>query len=253
VADLTAIVSRLRAAGCVFAEDEAAVLGEAASSPADLERLVAERTSGLPLEQVVGWAMFCGQRVAVDPGVFVPRWRSQHLVAIAARVTPPGAVVVDLCCGTGALALALAAEVPGLELHAADLDPAAVLCARRNLDGPVHQGDLFDALPTTLRGRVQTLLVNTPYVPTAEIALLPAEARDHEPALALDGGPDGLDVQRRVAAEAADWLVPGGHLMVEVSEHQARTAVKVFASAGFTSWAERDDDLDATVVIARRA
>jgi release factor glutamine methyltransferase len=128
-----------------------------------------------------------------------------------------------------------------------------VRCARRNLNGRVHQGDLFDALPTTLRGRVQTLLVNTPYVPTAEIALLPAEARDHEPALALDGGPDGLDVQRRVAAEAAEWLVPGGHLMVEVSERQARTAVQVFASAGFTSWGERDDDLDATVVIARRA
>jgi release factor glutamine methyltransferase len=252
VPDLPAIVARLRAAGCVFAEDEAALLLDSAESPDDLEHRVSLRESGLPLEQVLGWAMFCGLRIQVDPGVFVPRWRSQLLVACAVRLTPPGAVVVDLCCGTGALGLAVAAAVPGVELHAADLDPAAVSCARRNLRGPVYQGDLFDALPSTLRGRVDTLLVNTPYVPTSEIALLPAEARLHEPALALDGGADGLDVQRRVAAEALSWLAVAGHLLVEVSERQARTAVEVFMAAGFEAWVEHDDELEATVVVARR-
>lgn len=249
---VAAVVERLRAAGCVYAEDEAALLVDAADSPAALELLVARRESGLPLEQVVGWAMFCGQRVVVEPGVFVPRWRSRLLVSWAARLTGPGALVVDLCCGTGALAVALAAQVPGLEVHAADLDPAAVRCARRNVEGEVYEGDLFDALPPSLRGRVQTLLVNTPYVPTGEIALLPPEARDHEPPLALDGGPDGLDVQRRVAADAGQWLTPGGHLLVEVSERQARTAVAVFSSAGLVAWSERDEELEATVVIARR-
>jgi release factor glutamine methyltransferase len=242
----------LRGAGCVFAEDEAALLVAAATSDADLAAKVAQRVSGLPLEQVVGFAEFCGLRIVVEPGVFVPRWRTQFLVAQAVALTQPHAVVVDLCCGTGALGVALAAVVPGVDLYASDIDPVAVRCARRNVEpfGRVFEGDLFAPLPGALRGRVDVLLVNTPYVPTQEIALLPPEARLYEPAVALDGGADGLDVQRRVAAEAGDWLAPGGHLLVEVSERQAATSVAIFTSAGLTAWVAEDDELGATVVVA---
>ena len=101
-------------------------------------------------------------------------------------------------------------------MHAADIDPAAVRCARRNLGpagGQVYQGDLYGPLPAGLRGRVDILLANVPYVPTSDVALLPPEAREHEARVALDGGPDGLDVLRRVAAGAPAWLAPGGHLL----------------------------------------
>jgi release factor glutamine methyltransferase len=248
------LVERLRAAGCVFAEDEAAVLMAAALSPASLEDLVTRRVAGEPLELVVGHAEFCGLRVLVAPGVFVPRHRTELLVREAAQLGSAGSLVVDLCCGTGALGMALASFVPGIVLCATDLDHAAVDVARTNLgpEVPVYQGDLFEALPSSLRGHIDVLLCNTPYVPTAEIALLPAEAREYEPAVALDGGPDGLDVQRRVAAAAAEWLAPDGHLLVEVSERQAQTALAVFAAAGLDARISQDDELDATVVIARR-
>src|SRR5215471_8693328 len=145
---------RSRAASCVFAEDEARLLVAAARTPGELEAAVGRRVAGEPLEHVLGWAEFCGMRFAVEPGVFVPRRRTEFLVHEAARLARPGAVVVDLCCGTGALGAALAASVERAEVHAVDVDPAAVRCARRNVPGTVHQGDLFEPLPPTLRGRV---------------------------------------------------------------------------------------------------
>jgi release factor glutamine methyltransferase len=252
---MSTIVERLRAAGCVFAEEEASLIAGAASTPVELEEMVARRVEGLPLEQVVGFAEFCGLRVLVDPGVFVPRHRTEFLVREAAALAKPGSVIVDLCCGTGALGLALASLVEAADLSAADLSPAAVACARRNLGPtvPVYQGDLFSALPTSLRGRVDILLANTPYVPTGEIAFLPAEARLYEPAVTLDGGADGLDLQRRVAAEAPRWLAPGGHVLVEVSERQAPVADDIFASAGLTTRIATSDELYATIVIGTRS
>jgi release factor glutamine methyltransferase len=244
-----AIVRQLRAAGCVFAEDEARLLIDAAATPDELAGLVEQRVAGRPLEHVLGWAEFCGLRIAVGPGVFVPRRRTEFLVAQAAALTRPGAVVVDLCCGSGALGAALAAAVGPLELHAADLDPAAVRCARRNVNGLVYQGDLFDALPASLRGRVRTLLANVPYVPSDDVELMPAEARLHEARMALDGGPDGLDVLRRVVAAAPRWLAPGGHLLIETSERQAPAAVDAFTDGGLTARVADDDDRGATVVI----
>jgi release factor glutamine methyltransferase len=248
---MSAVIARLRAAGCVFAEDEARLLVAAARTPSELEAFVERRVAGEPLEHVLGWAEFCGLRVAVEPGVFVPRRRTEFLVHEAARLSPRGAVIVDLCCGTGALGAALAASVERPETHAVDIDPAAVRCARRNVPGAVYQGDLFEPLPSTLRGRVDILLANVPYVPTREIELLPAEARLHEGRVALDGGPDGLAMLRRVAAEAPRWLVQGGHLLVETSAAQAPRAV-----AAFTELAARiahSDEDDATVVIATKA
>ncbi|MEU9129666.1 putative protein N(5)-glutamine methyltransferase [Kitasatospora sp. NPDC048540] len=248
-----AVVGRLRAAGCVFAEEEAGLLLSAARSPADLSALVDRRVAGLPLEHVVGWAGFRGLRIAVDPGVFVPRRRTEFLVEQAAALAPPGAVVVDLCCGSGALGAALAAATPGLNLYAADVDPAAVRCARRNLPADrVFQGDLYGPLPAGLRGRVRILLANVPYVPTGEIGLLPAEAREHEARVALDGGADGLDVLRRVAAEAPRWLAPGGHLLFETSERQTPEAVAVVVRSGLTARVASSEELYSTVVIATR-
>jgi release factor glutamine methyltransferase len=257
---LAAIVSRLRAAGCVFAEDEAGLIISAAESPADADAMVARRVSGVPLEQVIGWAEFCGLRIAVEPGVFVPRRRSQFLVHQAAALAgqdttaaaPPRVVVVDLCCGTGALGAALTAALGGAELHAADIAPACVRCARRNVaafGGQVYEGDLFGPLPAALRGRVDILLANAPYVPSEGIGLLPPEARDHEPLVALEGGADGLDVLRRIAGGAPGWLAPGGHLLVETSERQAPRMAAAMAEAGLLARVAGDQELNATAVI----
>ncbi|MFI8004563.1 putative protein N(5)-glutamine methyltransferase [Streptomyces sp. NPDC086010] len=252
--DLSAVVTTLRAAGCVFAEDEAGLLLSTADGPAELAAMVERRAAGLPLEHVLGWAEFCGLRIAVDPGVFVPRRRTEFLVGQAAALAPERAVVVDLCCGSGALGAALTASLPGAELHAADVEPAAVRCARRNVGdrGTVYEGDLFDPLPHSLRGRVDVLLANVPYVPTGDVALLPPEARIHEPRVALDGGGDGLDVMRRVAAEAASWLAPGGSLLVEASERQAARAEEALGGSGLIPRVVVSEEWYATVVIGTR-
>jgi release factor glutamine methyltransferase len=249
----TDVVARLRAAGCVFAEDEAKLLLEAAATPLELATMVDRRAEGVPLEHVLGWAAFLGLRVAVDPDVFVPRRRTEFLARQAIRLARRGAVVVDLCCGSGAVAAAIAVAVPDVDLSAADIEPAAVRCARRNVNGAVYEGDLYDALPTRLRGRIDVLVANVPYVPSSEVALLPPEARMYEPLVALDGGDDGLDVLRRVVAGAAEWLAPGGHLLSEMSVRQTPLAVELLASAGLTPEVATDEDLAATVVIGTRA
>ncbi|SEG76509.1 release factor glutamine methyltransferase [Thermomonospora echinospora] len=292
----SAIVTRLRAAGCVFAEDEARLLIRTARTPADLDAMVDRRVASLPLEHVLGWAEFCGLRIAVDSGVFVPRRRTEFLIhqatALAHQATAPTGqgtaptgqataptgqgvvrdgravgsggqgsgsdrerVVVDLCCGSGALGVALAAALGRVELHAADIDPVAVRCARHNVaavGGQVYEGDLYEPLPTALRGRIDILVANVPYVPTEAVGLLPPEARVHEARVALDGGADGLDVLRRVAAEAPRWLTPGGHLLFETSERQVPQAVAAIAGGGLAPRVVVSDELDATVVIATR-
>ena len=251
----SAIVARLRSAGCVFAEDEAELLIAAAATPAQLTAMVDRRASGLPLEQVVGWADFCGLRMAVDPGVFVPRRRTEFLVRQAIALAPSRPVIVDLCCGSGAVGAALAAALDPAELHAADIDPAAVRCARRNLaaaGGHVYSGDLFGPLPAALHGHVDILTANVPYVPTGEVALLPPEARLHEPRVALDGGGDGLDVLRRVAAQALLWLAPGGSLLVEISERQESEACDTTGRGGLVPRVARSAELAVAVLIASK-
>jgi len=249
------IVSRLRAAGCVFAEDEADLLLSTARTPAELAAMVDQRIAGLPLEHVLGWAEFRSLRIEVDPEVFVPRRRTEFLVEQAVGLASPGAIVVDLCCGSGALGVALSAAVDFIELYAADVEPAAVRCARRNVvaaGGQVFEGDLFDPLPDALQGRIKILLSNVPYVPTEDVRLLPPEARIHEPRVTLDGGSDGLEVLRRVAAEAPVWLAPGGHLLVETSERQAPQAAEIFIRYGLTPRVATSEELNATVVIGTR-
>jgi release factor glutamine methyltransferase len=246
-----AVVARLRAAGCVFAEDEARLLAEAGSG-AELDDLVARRVAGEPLEHVLGWAGFRGLRIAVSAGVFVPRRRTELLVEEAIALARTGAVVVDLCCGSGALGVAVAASVDDVELHAADVDPAAVACAAGNLarvGGRAYRGDLFAALPAELRGRVDLLLANVPYVPSDAIALMPPEARLHEARVALDGGADGLQVARRVIADVPRWLAPAGSLLFETSEGQAPAALEAVTAAGLDARLVTDEDRGATVVV----
>jgi release factor glutamine methyltransferase len=262
---LAALAAKLRAAGCVFAEEEARLLAASTASAGEFDALVERRAGGMPLEHLLGWAEFCGLRIGVEAGVFVPRRRTEFLVRQAAALLasrppfhPDGGmrrpVVVDLCCGSGAVGAALAALAGPVELHASDLDPAAVRCARRNLDplgGKVYEGDLYGPLPARLRGHVEVLAVNAPYVPSAGIRTMPQEARLHEPLLSLDGGADGLDVQRRVAAAAPQWLARGGHLLVETSLRQAPLTVDLFLRNGLTARVASSEELDATVVIGR--
>ncbi len=290
------LVAALRHAGCVFAEEEAAILLEAAGSGADLADMLARRVQGQPLEHIVGWAQFCGMRMHVAPGVFVPRRRSEFLVEralaeLSARKIPgsnvprqsPAAnspsqrhssrrpVVLDLCCGSGAVGAALvhalehqgragsaehaeSAAWAGCELYGSDIDPAAVACAAGNLavvHGEAYCGDLFAALPESLRGRIDLIVANAPYVPSGAIALLPAEARIYEPDAALNGGADGLEMQRRIAAEAPRWLRTGGTLLLESSARQAQESQRILSIHGFeVSWHRREES-DATVVTGR--
>ena len=228
------LVAALRDAGCVFAEDEARLLEQEASSRARLDGWVARRRSGEPLEVLLGWAVFRGLRVGVAPGVFIPRRRTEQLVDAALELLPARGVAADLCTGSGAVALALSHERPEVELLAADLDPAAVRCAAANLGARVTVllSDLFDALPQRLRGRLDLVSANVPYVPSGDLGLLPVDARDHEPALAHDGGADGLGVLRRLSSQAARWLRRGGHLVVEVAAHQEAAARHAFDADG---------------------
>ena len=263
-----ALVARLRAAGSVFAEREAKLLiAEAAGDRGRLEALVRRREDGEPLEVVVGWAELAGARVALEPGVFVPRERSELLVAEAVveldRIEgggtgsamsgrTGGATVLDLCCGSGAVAAAIATARPGIELHAADLDRAAVDLATRNLarfGARVHRGDLFDAPPAGLRGGFDLIVANSPYVPSGELELMPREARLYEPPWALDGGADGLDPLRRITAAAPDWLRPGGAVLVEAAAEAATAGAAIVTSAGLAARIARSQPLEVAVVI----
>ena len=208
--ELDRLVRRLRTAGCVFAEEEAGLLAEAATSAEELEALTARRAAGEPLEPLLGWVEFCGLRLAVAPGVFVPRQRTALLVDEVVALVRPGSVVVDLGCGVGAIAAAVLAGVPGVEVYAVDVDPAAVTCARRNLPPErVFEGDLYAALPTGLRGEVDVVAANAPYVPTGAIAA---------------------------------WLRPGGHVLVETGRSQLDGTSAALRAAGFAVVVADDDE-----------
>jgi release factor glutamine methyltransferase len=251
------LVAALRAGGCVFAEDEALLLREQARTPGELAELLRRRVGGEPLEHVLGWAEFAGLRIPVAAGAFVPRRRTALLVdeAVAALEHAVAAVVVDICCGSGAVAAAIAARLAlrDVEIHAADVDPAAVRAARAVLDGvaDVHQGDLLDALPDRLAGTVDVIAASPPYVPSEAVRLMPPEARDHEPRIALDGGADGLDVVRRLAVTAPRWLRPRGRLLLDLGETQAPVAAAHLDAEGFDTRVVSDDDLGATVLVGQ--
>ncbi len=247
--DLDAVVERLRVAGCVAAEDEADVLVGAAPDVDVLDRWLARRELGEPLAWIVGRSRFCGQDVHVAPGVYVPRWQSEELAVRGAALLRPRGRAVDLCTGSGAIAVHLAAAVPDATVVGADIDPLAVACARRNGVTAVV-ADLGSAFAPE---SFDVLTLVAPYVPRAAMALLPPDVRRHEPALALDGGDDGLDVVRRGVIDAGRLLRPGGHLVVEIGGDQLAAVEAALDAARFgevDAWT--DDDGDLRGVAARR-
>ncbi len=181
----------LAGAGCVAADEEAVELVASAPDADSLEALVARRVAGEPLAWLTGTSRFCGTDVAVDPGVYVPRWQSETLAERAASLLPDRGTAVDLATGSGAIALVLSRRRPGARVVGTDVDPRAVACARRN-GVTVLEGPLDDPLPDDLAGRVDVLCGVLPYVPTGALHLLPRDVLAYEPRRALDGGPDGL-------------------------------------------------------------
>lgn len=259
-----ALVARLRASGSVFAEEELAELQRAADAsddPVALEMFVERRTLGEPIEHIVGSARFGELRVVVHQGVFVPRRRTELLATIVAErlraladhdERPPR--LLDFGCGTGAIAALATHRVPGIDVVAVDADPGAVACARVNLPGAlVLQASALDALDAHTTAPFDVIAANLPYVPTAELALMPHEARDFEPLLALDGGSDGLEPLHEHAWAMAARLRTGGIAVTEVAPHQVDTATAMLEQAGFSSIAVRtDDDSGATALVATR-
>ncbi len=233
--DAERLVARLRAGGCVAPEEEADELlrtFSAADAPARAAALT-RRLAGEPLAWIVGSVELDGLRLHVAPGVYVPRrWQTPAIARRAAALLPPGGTAVDLCTGAGTLAALLQRGDPTARVLATDVDPAAVRCARRN---GVHAliGDLFDPLPSDLVGTVDVIASVTPYVPTAALALLPSDTMAYEPATALDGGPDGLVLLRRVLLDAPMWLRPEGWLVTELGAHQVDAAVDALDAGGW--------------------
>lgn len=250
-----AIAMRLRAAGCVFAEDEARLMISEAPGTAELASMIERRSAGEPLQQILGWAMFAGQRVAIAPGVFIPRRRTELLFSQAAKYTERGDVVLDMCCGAAPIAMALSAVKRNVELHCTDIDPVAIECAEKNLEGTgaiTYVGDMFEPLPVVLRGRINVLVANVPYVPTAAIETMPAEARKYEARATLDGGEDGLDFQRKIAEEAPGWIKRNACVMFETSESQAEQSLEICRTQGLKPELVTDEELEANVVVAWR-
>lgn len=238
---VAAVAARLRAAGCVAAEDEATELVDHAPDDDTLEAWTGRRELGEPLAWITGRIEFCGLELRVDPGLYVPRLQTEELVRRASSVLGSGRAA-DLCTGGGAVAASLAARCPAASVAGVDIDAAAVACARRNGVAGVR-GDLAAPLRSA---SVDVVTAVAPYVPTGELHLLPSDVLRYEPPTALDGGADGLDVLRRVVRDAARVLRPGGWLVVELGGEQDRLLAPALADAGFGdvhTWRDEYGDL----------
>ncbi|MFD1860718.1 methyltransferase domain-containing protein [Aeromicrobium camelliae] len=236
------LVERLRAAGCVFAEDEAAAL-RAAFSGAPLEAAVARRVAGVPLEQVLGFAEIDGTRIDVGDGVFVPRARAFAIVDAVAGMEPT--VAVDLGCGAGTLAALLAQRWPAARVVGTDIDEQALASARRTASRygfEVRHGSWWDALPAELRGRVDLAVAYLPHVPSDEVERIHPDFRAHEPRRSVDGGPDGLDHWRAVIETAAEWLAPRGVFATLLAPEQV-AAARAAAPRWHLDTVPADDDV----------
>lgn len=194
--------------------------------------LVSRRLTRQPLQYLLNTQPFLGRDFYVDERVLIPRPETELLAerAIAALRKHPHPVALDLCCGSGALAVSMALEVPGAQIHAADLSPDALAVTAKNaaLLGAsitLHQGDLFAAVSETA---FDVIVSNPPYIPSADCLTLQEEVR-REPMMALDGGTDGLDFYRRIASDAPKFLRPGGVLLLEVGFDQAEAVMALLA------------------------
>ena len=220
VLSLDDVVARLAAAGFIAADEEAAELVAAAGGDDKrLSAMLARRLEGEPLAWITGTAELCGVRVRVDPGVYVPRWATELVAERAVALLPDAGIAVDLCTGSGAVAVVLRTRRPDARVVAGDIEERAVATARRN-GVDAHVGDLFDAIPAELRGFVDVVIAVAPYVPSDELGTLQRDTFTYETALAYDGGDDGLDVVRRVLRDARRWLRPGGSVVLELGADQ---------------------------------
>jgi release factor glutamine methyltransferase len=240
---VNAVVDRLRVAGCVAAEEEADELVATAPDVSTLGDWVRRREAGEPLAWITGRVRFCGRLLHVTSGTYVPRPQTDELARRAAALLPTGGRALDLCTGTGAIAAHLRAEDPGATVIGVELDPAAATCARSNgvnvvigdLDESLRGGEGFDVVTAV-----------APYVPTGELAYLPADVQRYEPRRALDGGPDGIDLVGRVVEAARRLLGSGGWLLIEVGGDQDRLLAPFLEARGFdalTPWWDDEDDL----------
>ena len=199
--------------------------------------LINERCKGRPLQYSLGTANFYGIDLAVDERVLIPRPETEVLAEAAIEMigSVPSVRVLDLCTGSGAIAAAIAANVPGAQVTATELSPRAFMLARVNLrpwsNVRVLRGDLFEALPEG-EEPFDTILTNPPYIPTEVINTLAREVKDHEPVMALDGGADGLDLIRRILSEAPDHLKEGGLLLMEIGDDQGAKVLDIATKSG---------------------
>lgn len=232
--DRADVVQALTRGGSVAPDLEAEALFEASGRGiAPIDQLIGRRLRGEPIAWITGWISFCGVRVHVDRGVFVPRPHTEALAQRAVDLLPPTGIVVDLCTGSGAVAAVLRSARPRATVVATDIDPRAVACARRN-GVRTFAGDLDDPLPSSLRGRVDVMTAVVPYVPTEKLHLLPRDALEHEPRRALDGGPGGTTLLVRAAEAAARWLRPGGRALLELGGDQAAEIADAMTAVGLT-------------------
>ncbi len=253
VEEPTWVVRALAEGGCVAPDAEAdALLRASREGVVPIEELIARRLRGEPLAWITGWVRFCGIWIRVDPGVFVPRPHTETLARRAVSLLPTEGIAVDLCTGSGAVAVVLGSGRPRATVVATDVDPAAVACARRNGVGALV-GDLDEPLPPSIRGRVNVMTAVVPYVPTEELHLLPRDVLDNEPRRVLDGGPGGTTVLVQAAEAAARWLRPGGSVLLEIGGNQAGELARTLTDNGLSKIrVHRDDEGRDRAIEARR-
>ncbi|HLY82544.1 MAG TPA: hypothetical protein VKQ71_06140 [Acidimicrobiales bacterium] len=249
--DLVSVTRALEAAGCVAADEEAEELILRAHGNGELERMLARRVTGEPLAWVTGAASFCGLHVAIEPGVYVPRWQSEPLALMAARLLPPAGIGVDLCTGAGPVAMVMRSARPDARVVATEIDALAAACARRN-GLVVYEGNLDEPLPAELASRVDVMTGVLPYVPRDALHLLPHDVQRFEPRRALDGGEGGLDLLSRAVRRSPRWIKPGGWLLLEVGGDQVAGVAAMLAQSGFGAIdVIHDDDGDPRGIYGR--
>lgn len=236
------LADRLRNAGFIAPEEDAAqLLALAGDDTQVLDAAVRRRLAGEPLAWILGRTTFLGLDVRVDPGVYVPRWHSEPLAVRAAQRLPAEGVAVDLCTGSGAIARSLAVAHPRARVVASDIDERAVACANGN-GVEAYLGDLFGPLPADLRGRVDVVVAVVPYVPTPALPFLQRDTFAFESTRSYDGGADGTDILRRVVSGSAEFLAPGGALLLELGGDQADALVDDLVHRGFAGITVHGDE-----------